>query len=118
MSTGANVLLIILLITTIVCFVVLTVYAVKLIISMTKLSDNANVIATSVQKEIEPTLKELQEAAKSINSIANTADEKFANVKSGLTSVIGITSQLGGKLKSFSKGILKGIAFGLNLLKK
>ena len=53
----------ILLITTIVCLIVLTVYTVKLIISATKLSDNANVIATSVQKEIEPTLKELQETA-------------------------------------------------------
>ena len=108
----------VLLITTIVCLVVLTVFAVKLIISVTKLSDNANVIASSVQKEIEPTLKELQEAAKSINSIANTADEKFAGIKSGLSSVAGAGSLLGGKLKSFSKGILKGIAFGLNLLKK
>ena len=105
-------------ITTIICAAVLTYFGAKLLISATRLSDNANVIATSVQKEIEPTLKELQEAAKSINSIANTADEKFANVKTGLSSVIGASSLLGGKLKSFSKGILKGIAFGLNLLKK
>jgi len=113
-----NISLNILLITTIICLVVLTVFVIKLIISITRLSDNANVIASSVQKEIEPTLKELQEAAKSINSIANTADEKFAGVKSGLTTVVGAGSILGGKLKSFSKGILKGIAFGLNLLKK
>ena len=108
----------ILLITTIICLIVLTVFVIKLIVSITKLSDNANVIATSVQKEIEPTLKELQEAAKSINSIANTADEKFSGIKSGLNSVVGAGSLLGGKLKSFSKGILKGIAFGLSLLKK
>ena len=113
-----NISLNILLITTIICLVVLTAFVIKLIISITRLSDNANVIATSVQKEIEPTLKELQEAAKSINSIANTADEKFAGVKSGISSVVGAGSVLGGKLKSFSKGILKGIAFGLNLLKK
>ena len=113
-----NISLNILLITTIICLIVLTVFVIKLIISITRLSDNANVIASSVQKEIEPTLKELQEAAKSINSIANTADEKFAGVKSGISSVVGAGSILGGKLKSFSKGILKGIAFGLNLLKK
>ena len=113
-----NILLIILVLTTIACAIILTKYVVKLLISVTRLSDNANVIATSVQKEVEPTLKELQEAAKSINSIANTADEKFTGIKSGLSSVVGASSLLGGKLKSFSKGILKGIAFGLNLLKK
>ncbi len=113
-----TILIIALLITTIVCVIVLAVFVGKLLISVTRLSDNANIIATSVQKEIEPTLKELQEAAKSINSIANTADEKFNGIKSGLTSIVGASSHLGGKLKSFSKGILKGIAFGLNLLKK
>ena len=118
LTTLNSVTLFILLVTTLICGIVLVYFAVKLIISITRLSDNANVIATSVQKEIEPTLKELQEAAKSINSIANTADEKFTGIKSGLTSVVGAGSILGGKLKSFSKGILKGIAFGLNLLKK
>ena len=118
LTTTNLVTLFILLIATFICAIVLTVYTVKLIISLTRLSDNANVIATSIQKEIEPTLKELQQAAKSINSIANTADEKFAGVKSGLTTVVGAGSILGGKLKSFSKGILKGLAFGLNLLKK
>lgn len=103
---------------TYICLLVLFYFIAKLIISLTRLSDNTNVIATSIQKEIEPTLKELQQAAKSINSIANTADEKFAGVKSGLTTVVGAGSILGGKLKSFSKGILKGLAFGLNLLKK
>ena len=90
----------------------------KLIISVTKLTDNANVIATSVQKEIEPTLQELKEAAKSINSIANNADTKFQNAKTGLASVIGLGACLGGKLKSFSDGILKGISFGASLFKK
>ena len=65
----------------VVCIVVLTVFAVKLVVSVTKLTDNANAIATSVSKEIEPTLQELKEAAKSINSIANNADTKFQNAK-------------------------------------
>ena len=45
------------------CLLVLTFFVVKLIISVTKLTDNANVIATNVKQEIEPTLKELKEAA-------------------------------------------------------
>ena len=108
----------ILMFTSVVCLIVLTVFVCKLIISITKLSENANVIATSVQKEIEPTLKELKEAAKSINSIANNADTKFQNAKTGIASLIGASACLGDRLKSFSNGILKGISFGINLFKK
>ncbi len=109
---------IILLFVTIACLITLTVFIVRLIISATNLANNANVIATSVQKEIEPTLKELKEAAKSINSIANNADAKFQSTKAGVASLIGAGACLGGKLKSFSQGILKGVSFGLGLFRK
>lgn len=108
----------ILMFVSIVCIIVITGFLCKMIVSITKLTNNANIIATSVQQEIEPTLKELKEAAKSINSIANNADAKFQNTKAGLASVIGGAALLGGKLKDFSQGILKGISFGLNLFKK
>ncbi len=114
----ANVSFSILMFTTVVCLVVLTVFVCKLVISVTKLSDNANIIATSVQQEIEPTLKELKEAAKSINSIANSADEKFTNSKANIASLIGLSTCLGGKIKGFTQGILKGVSFGLGLFKK
>ena len=108
----------ILMFTSVVCLVVLTVFVCKLIISVIKLTDNMNIIATSVQKEIEPTLKELKEAAKSINSIANSADTKFQNTKANISSLLGVGACLGGKLRSFSKGIMKGISFGLGLFRK
>ena len=108
----------VLMLTTVICLIVLTVFVCRLIISVTKLSDNANVIATSVQQEIEPTLKELKEAAKSINSIANSADEKFQNAKTSISSLIGATTCIGGKIKGFTQGILKGISFGIGLFKK
>lgn len=103
---------------TIICLIILTVFICKLLVSITNLSNNANVIATSIQNEIEPTLKELKEAAKSINSIANNADEKFQNAKTSISSVIGAGACLGGKLKTFSQGIAKGISFGLKLFRK
>lgn len=108
----------VLMLVSVVCLVVLTFFVCKLIVSVIKLTDNANVIASSVQKEIEPTLKELKEAAKSINSIANSADSKLQNTKLGLASLIGGAACFGGKLKSFSKGIMKGISFGMDLFKK
>ncbi|MBE7708034.1 MAG: hypothetical protein E7Z88_04925 [Cyanobacteria bacterium SIG27] len=104
--------------TTILFILVVGFFAVKLIISITKLSDNANTIATSVSKEIEPTLKELKEAAKSINSIANSADTKFQNAKAGIASAIGLSACLGGKMKDFIQGISKGISFGIKMFKK
>ena len=113
-----NTSIIILLLTTTACIVVLSVFVVKLVISVTKLSDNANTIATSVSKEIEPTLQELKEAAKSINSIANNADTKFQNAKTGIASAIGLSACFGGKLKDFIQGISKGISFGMKMFKK
>lgn len=108
----------ILMFASVICLVTLTVFVIKLVISITRLTDNANIIATSVQQEIEPTLKELKEAAKSINSIANSADSKLQNTKMSVASIIGATACLGGKLKSFSQGIMKGLSFGMGLFKK
>ena len=98
--------------------VVLVVFLIRLAISAHKLTENANLIAASVQKEIGPTLKELKEAAKSINSIAASADTQLQSTKEGIASFIGATNCLSGKLKSFATGILKGVAFGLGLFKK
>lgn len=110
--------IIIFLIVTIACMVVITIYLVKLIISSRDLVNSANAIANSVQKEIEPTLQELKEAAKSINSIANNADKKFQNAKTGVAALIGAGLGMSGKLKEFGQGIMKGISFGLKMFKK
>ena len=101
-----------------ICIVVIAFFAVKLMHSINKLTDNANAIATRVSKEIEPTLQELKEAAKSINSIANNADTKFQDAKMGIASALGLSACLGGKLKSFIQGISKGVSFGMNMFKK
>ncbi|MBR5303825.1 MAG: hypothetical protein IKU37_03255 [Candidatus Gastranaerophilales bacterium] len=113
-----NTSLIILLLTTTICIIALSVFVIKFVISITKLSDNASTIATSVSKEIEPTLQELKEAVKSINSIANNADIKFKNAKVGIASALGLTACFGGKLKDFIQGISKGISFGMKMFKK
>lgn len=114
----ANVSFSILMLVSVVCVVVLTIFICRLIVSVIKLTNNANIIATSVQKEIEPTLKELKAAAQSINSIANQADNKLQNAKASFASVLGLGAMVGGKVRSFSQGILKGISFGLGLFNK
>ena len=116
--TGVNIALVIFILTTTVCVVALSIYAIKLLICFTQLTTNINVIATSVQKEIEPTLKELRETAKSINSITAGADTQIQVAKARFDSILGATSSVGEKLKGFMQGIMKGVAFGLNLINK
>ena len=104
--------------TSCICLIVLTIFIIKLLISIIQLTTNTNIIATSIQKEIEPTLKELKETMKSINSIAGSADTQIQTTKASLASMVANVGCFGGKLKTFTQGILKGISFGLGLFKK
>ncbi len=113
-----NMTLVILLSVTTLVILVLGVLAAKLIINLTLLSKNVDSIAQSVQSEIQPTLKELKEAAKSINSIANNADTQFSGIQAALKNVLGASSVVGCKMRGLVSGLIKGIGFGLNLFNK
>lgn len=113
-----NITLIILLSVTTVIIVVLGVLTAKLIANLTILSKNVDSIAQSVQSEIQPTLKELREAAQSINSIANNADTQFSGFQSTLKNVLGASSLVGCKMRGLMDGLVKGISFGINLFNK
>lgn len=116
--TPVNASLMALLIVTAVVILILGVLLARLIINLTLLSKNVDSIAQSVQSEIQPTLKELREAAQSINSIANNADTQFSGIQSALKSVLGASSLVGCKMKGLMDGLVKGISFGLNLFNK
>ena len=113
-----NVSLVALLVVTTVVVLVLGILLARLILNLTLLSKNVDSIAQSVQSEVQPTLKELREAAQSINSIANNADTQFSGFQSTLKSVLGASSIVGCKMKGLMDGIVKGISFGLNLFNK
>ncbi len=113
-----NVTLVVLLAVTTLVILVLGILAAKLIMNLTVLSKNVDSIAQSVQSEIQPTLKELREAAQSINSIANNADTQFSGFQSTLKNVFGASSLVGCKMRGLMNGLLKGINFGLNLFSK
>ena len=116
--TPVNASLMALLIVTAVVILILVILLARLIINLTLLSKNVDSIAQSVQSEIQPTLKELREAAQSINSIANNADTQFSGIQSALKSVLGASSLVGCKMKGLMDGLVKGISFGLNLFNK
>ncbi len=113
-----NTSLVVLLIVTTIVVLALGILLAKLIINLTLLSKNVDSIAQSVQSEVQPTLKELREAAQSINSIANNADTQFSGLQNTLKSVVGASSLVGCKMKGLFDGLLKGINFGLNLFNK
>ncbi len=49
---------------------------VKLLIDLSKLAKNVDETTSMVKEEMEPTLKELNKALQSINSIAENADKR------------------------------------------
>ena len=113
-----NASLVALLVVTTVVILTLGVLLSKLIINLTLLSKNVDSIAQSVQSEVQPTLKELREAAQSINSIANNADTQFSGFQNTIKGVLGASSLVGCKMKGLMDGLVKGISFGLNLFNK
>lgn len=110
--------LVALLVVTTIFIIILGALLARLIINLTVLSRNIDSIAASVQTEIQPTLKELREAAHSINSIANNADAQFVGVQNTLKGVLGASSIVGTKVKGLMGGLLKGVSFGINLFGK
>ena len=113
-----NVTLIVLLSVTTLVILVLGILTAKLVLNLIILSKNVDSIAQSVQSEIQPTLKELREAAQSINSIANNADTQFSGFQSTLKNVLGASSLVGCKMRGLMNGLVKGINFGMNLFSK
>ena len=81
-------------------------YLVKLLKDAAVLTKNLNETSLIVNTELKPTLNELKDTMKSINSIIQSTDEGLGNVKSGLETVITKTqsfsdSVFGGFLKGF-----------------
>jgi len=110
--------LVVLLIVTTIIIIVLGVLLARLITNLTMLSQNVDTVVKSVQTEIEPTLKELRGAAQSVNSIASNADKQITGVQNAFKGFFGATGILGSKVKGLASGLVKGIAFGINLFRK
>lgn len=101
--------------TTTIVFVVIGVFLVKLLIELTLLSKTSQGAVEMLQKELEPTIAELQTAIKNVNTIATTADEKVEELKNNMNSIINPLQSSFSKIKLT---LLKGIAQGINLFLK
>lgn len=118
MTTTLQVSIMFLIFTTIVLGVVITVFLIKLINDMSKLTVNLDEVATIVKQEIEPTLKEVKEALSNINSIAKSADKQVDVIKKLLSGLVGVSGLAFCGMKNISGGFLKGISAGMKLFRK
>jgi len=81
-------------------------YLVKLLKDVSVLTKNVNETSLILNTELKPTLQELNDTMRSINSIIQSTDEGMGNVKTSLENAINKTktlsdSLLGGFLKGF-----------------
>ena len=116
--TQIDVSLVILIYTTVLVMLVVAGFLVKLLFDLSNLAKAAKTATELIQNELEPTLKELQEVAVSVKSIANTADEKFTSLKNTFFGAIEKTTCVTNRLKSVLSGIVRGISVGIKLFKK
>lgn len=93
--------------------VVVSGFLIKLLIDLSKLTKNIDETTTVVKTEIEPTLRELNNALKSINSIAQNADKQVDSLGKFLETAIGAGAIAFTRAKKLSGGLLKGFVQGL-----
>lgn len=103
---------------TAIIFIVLGGFLIKLVIDVTKLTKNLDETTTIVKSEIEPTLKELNQALKSINSIAQSADKQVDTLGKFLENAMGVSALAFTRAKNLSGGLLKGLVKGLTTVIK
>ncbi len=110
--------LIILVFTTIVVLVVLTIFVVRVLINMFKLTESLDKTTEIINTEIEPTIKELNQVLNNVNKLAESADTQMTNAKQGLAKILGVAGIALGGLKSFSGSFLKGFSSAMKLFIK
>lgn len=94
-------------------FTVICIFLVKLLIDLSKLTKNIDETTTIVKSEIKPTMDEFNNALKSINSIAQTADKQVDSLSKLFESIMGVSTLAYTRAKKLSGGLVKGIVQGL-----
>ncbi len=115
---SVNIGLTVLIYVSVVVLLVVTGFLTKLLYDLSKLAQTARSTSEVIQSELEPTLKELREAAGSLKSIASSADSNISGLKNAVAHAFDTSFQLGSKLRGLFGGFTKGLSCCLKLLKK
>ena len=101
-----------------VIFAVALSFLIKLIIDVSRLVNTMDETATIIKHELEPTIEELKQTLKNLNSIASATDKQVLQVKNVLGKVATLSGLLFGQFKSLSGGFAKGLYTGIQLFSK
>lgn len=93
-------------------------FLIKLLIDMSKLVKTLDDTTSLVKSEIEPTIKEFNNALKSINSIAQNADKQVDSLAKFLENILGASAVALTRAKKLSGGLIKGFVKGFVALIK
>lgn len=110
--------LIILIYSTVAILIIVGGFLVKLLFDLSKLAQTAQSTSEVIQNELEPTLKELKEAAGSLKSIASNADTNISGLKKAISGAFDTSFQVGQKMKGLFGGLVKGMCVGMKMFKK
>jgi len=88
-------------------------FLIKLLVDLSKLTKNIDETTSIVKSEIEPTLQELNNALKSVNSIAQNADKQVGSLGKLIESTMGIGALAFTRARKLSGGLVKGFTQGL-----
>ncbi|MFH0702524.1 MAG: hypothetical protein V2B14_03170 [bacterium] len=113
--------LMLLLYSTVVMLIIITVFMVKLLNDLSNLAKSLQNITVTIDRELEPTIKELQNALSNINSLSsnvgirvNDLNNTFSNGLNALSdSTVGIYSKSKIILSSLKQGIITGLGIFL-----
>ena len=90
-------------------------YLVRLLMDLSVLTKNVNETSLILNTELKPTLKELNETMRSVNSIIQNTDEGVGNVKSSLENALTKTKAISENLLG---GFIKGFMTVFSLVSK
>lgn len=93
--------------------IVVSGFLVKLLIDLSKLTQNLDETTSIVKAEIEPALKEFNSTLKTINSIAEHTDKKVDSLSKLFEDLFGAGAIALTKAKTISGGLIKGVTKGL-----
>ena len=96
-----------------VMFIIIGGFLIKLLLDLSKLTRNIDETTTIVKSELKPTLQELNNALKSINSIAQNADKQVDSLAKLFENVLGVSALAFTRAKKLSGGLVKGVVKGL-----
>ena len=98
--------------------IVLTVYIVKLIIDLNKLTNNLNDVAIMVKRDVQPIIKDVQVTLNKLNELAQAADNQMSTLKKIIATIVGFSTLTIGSMKNISSSFIKGLMSGFKMFSK